>query len=149
MRAVVQRVDRAAVRVDGEMVGSIERGLLVYLGAGAGDDHEDVGYLAEKVANLRVFPDERRPMNRSLLDEGGEALVISQFTLFGDCRRGRRPSFNQALEPKRAAELIEEFVNVLKETGIRTGQGSFGATMLVESVNQGPVTILLDSKKSF
>jgi len=149
MRAVVQRVDRADVRVEGDVVGRIGQGLLVYVGAGDGDGPKDVAYLAEKVANLRVFPDEHRPMNRSLLDVGGEALVISQFTLFGDCRRGRRPSFNEALEPVRAEELIENFVRGLQEHGVPTSQGRFRTKMLVDSVNQGPVTILIDSRKTF
>lgn len=149
MRAVVQRVRSASVRVEGEVVGEVGEGLLVFVGVGQGDGEADADYLGQKVAALRVFPDERLPMNRSVAEVGGGVLVISQFTLFGDCRRGRRPSFNEAMEPGRAAELIERFRAGLEGRGVRTSQGIFRATMEVESVNWGPVTILLDSKKVF
>jgi D-tyrosyl-tRNA(Tyr) deacylase len=149
MRAVVQRVRWAEVRVEGEVLGRIERGLLVYLGAGKGDGPEDVRALVEKVSHLRIFRGGDRPMDRSLLDVGGEALVISQFTLYGDCRRGRRPSLKEAMEPAEAADLIVSFVEGLRVQGVRTDFGRFGAMMEVESLNWGPVTILLDSKKSF
>lgn len=149
MRAVVQRVRRAEVRVDGQVVGQIGEGVLVYLGAGKGDGPRDVGALAEKVAHLRIFPDERLSMNRSVHDVGGAALIISQFTLFGDCRRGRRPSFNDALEPGEAESLIAAFARDLEARGIVVAAGRFGAMMDVDSVNWGPVTILLDSKKTF
>lgn len=149
MRAVVQRVNSAAVRVEGEVVGEIDRGLLVFVGVGVGDGFKDVTYLAQKVAGLRVFPAEQKPMNRSVLDVGGGLLVISQFTLYGDCRKGRRPSFNNSEEPLRAKELIETFRVELEGAGVPTSGGVFGATMAVESVNWGPVTILLDSRKAF
>lgn len=149
MRAVVQRVRSAAVRVNGDVVGEIDRGLLVYVAVGVGDELKDIKYLVKKVAGLRVFPDERKPMNRSVRDVGGGALVISQFTLYGDCRKGRRPSFNDAEEPSRAKALIERFHGELEGAGVPTTGGVFGATMHVESVNWGPVTILLDSRKAF
>jgi D-aminoacyl-tRNA deacylase len=149
MRVVVQRVRKASVSVGGAVVGEVGEGLLVYVGVGQADDAADAEYLSQKVAGLRVFPDDRLPMNRAAMDVGAGILVISQFTLFGDCRRGRRPSFNEAMEPARAAALIEEFRAGLEAQGLRTAQGVFGALMDVESVNWGPVTILLDSKKLF
>jgi D-tyrosyl-tRNA(Tyr) deacylase len=149
MRAVVQRVRSASVRVEGKAVGEVGEGLLVYVGVGRGDEAGDASYLAQKVGGLRVFPDAELPMNRSAKDVGGAVLVVSQFTLFGDCRKGRRPSFNDAMEPERAAELIETFRAALEAQGLRTARGEFGAMMDVTSVNWGPVTILLDSKKSF
>jgi D-tyrosyl-tRNA(Tyr) deacylase len=149
VRAVAQRVRSASVRVEGAVVGAVGEGLLVYVGVGQGDTAADAAYLAQKVAGLRVFPDERLPMNRAVTETGGGVLVISQFTLFGDCRKGRRPSFNEAMEPGRAAELIEAFRSGLEAQGLRTAEGVFGAMMDVESVNWGPVTILLDSKKIF
>ena len=149
MRAVVQRVSKAEVRAEGRIAGSIAEGLVVYLAAGAGDDHRDVDYLAEKVSGLRVFPDDHRSMNRSLLEVGGRALVVSQFTLYGDCRRGRRPSFVGALEPAAAEVLVEAVARALEDRGVGTARGVFGARMEVESTNQGPVTILLDSGKLF
>jgi len=149
VRAVVQRVSRATVLVDGAEVGRIGPGLLIYLGVGKGDGPVDVEYLAAKIAGLRVFPDERHSMNRSVLDAGGAALVISQFTLHGDARRGRRPSFDGAMEPAAAEALYEEFVARLVELGVEVARGVFGAMMLVESINDGPVTILLDSARLF
>ncbi len=149
MRAVVQRVDEACVSVNGEDVGSIGTGLLVYLGVGEGDSEKDIDYLATKVAGLRIFADEAGAMNRSVTDIGGSALVISQFTLFGDVRRGRRPSFVKAMEPDRAARLYEQFVGRLEMFGVPCSKGRFGAMMRIHSVNDGPVTILLDSTKLF
>ncbi|MFO8070299.1 MAG: D-aminoacyl-tRNA deacylase [Polyangia bacterium] len=149
MRAVVQRVSSASVRVEGETTGAIRSGLLVYLGVGRGDGERDVDYLARKVAGLRIFPDEARSMNRSVLDAGGAALVVSQFTLHGDARRGKRPSFEKAMEPGVAERLYERFVERLEELGVPCQRGVFGAMMEVESVGDGPVTILLDSGKLF
>jgi D-tyrosyl-tRNA(Tyr) deacylase len=150
MRAVVQRVSRASVRVDGEQVGAIGEGLCVLLGAGAGDTAADLDYLASKVVNLRVFEDGDGKMNRSLLDTGGGCLVVSQFTLYGDARKGRRPSFVAALAPEAAELLVEQFVDRLRALGVAdVATGRFRAMMDVELVNQGPVTILLDSRKTF
>ncbi|MBP7094917.1 MAG: D-tyrosyl-tRNA(Tyr) deacylase [Spirochaetia bacterium] len=149
MRAVVQRVSDASVTVDGRAVGAIEGGLLVYVGAGKEDGPEDAAWLAGKVANLRVFEDDSGLMNRSALDSGGAALTVSQFTLFADARKGRRPSYSDAAEPEVAKPLFEAFVAALKETGLRVETGEFGASMRVAYVNEGPVTILLDSKKVF
>lgn len=149
MRIVVQRVSRASVRVDGREISSIGSGLLVYLGIEKGDTGSDLRIMAEKVANLRVFEDDQGAMNRSLLDTGGEALVISQFTLLGDCRKGRRPSFTGAMEPGEAEVMYEQFAGELKKRSVPTRTGRFRATMEVDSVNDGPVTILIDSKKTF
>jgi D-tyrosyl-tRNA(Tyr) deacylase len=149
MRAVVQRVSQASVTVDGEQVGSVDRGLLVYLGVGRADTDKDLDYLAQKVAGLRIFPDDKHSMNRSVLDVGGAALVISQFTLHGDVRRGKRPSFDQALEPAAAEQLYQAFVRRLERLGVPCSAGVFGAMMDVSSVNDGPVTILIDSEKTF
>lgn len=149
MRAVVQRVGEASVEVDGRQVGRVERGLLVYLGVGDGDTDEDLEYLAGKVAGLRIFPDQQHSMNRSVLDADGAALVISQFTLLGDVRRGKRPSFDRAMEPAAAEQLYERFVARLEELGVPCATGVFGAMMQVRSVNDGPVTILIDSRKTF
>jgi D-aminoacyl-tRNA deacylase len=148
MRAVVQRVARASVTVDGNVVGQVERGLCVLLGAGRGDGPEDVAYMVEKVANLRIFPDEQGKMNLSVLDVRGGVLVVSQFTLYGDVRKGRRPSFVQALAPDVAEQLYLRFVADLRAAGVApVATGSFGAMMQVELVNDGPVTILLDSSR--
>ena len=149
MRAVVQRVTRARVAVDDREVGSIGAGLLVYLGIGAGDTEKDIAYLANKIAGLRIFRDDNDAMNRSVVDTGGRALVISQFTLYGDVRRGRRPSFVAAMEPEPAETVYERFVAQLEELGVPCARGEFGAMMDVQSVNDGPVTILLDSGKLF
>jgi D-tyrosyl-tRNA(Tyr) deacylase len=150
MRAVVQRVTRAEVRVGGEVVGRIGRGLLVLVGAGAGDEAADVAYLAEKVVNLRIFEDEEGKMNRSLLEVGGGLLAVSQFTLYGDARKGRRPSFVGALEPRAAEALYRDFVAAAARAGVaEVATGRFGAMMEVDLVNWGPVTILLDSRKDF
>ena len=145
MRAVVQRVSEARVTVDGEVVGAIGRGFLVLLGATHGDEESDVCYLARKVAGLRVFPDDADRMNLSVADVGGAVLVVSQFTLYGDCRKGRRPSFVAAMAPEPAAQLCERFVEILREEGLPVATGVFGARMQVQLVNDGPVTLLLDS----
>ena len=149
MRAVVQRVSEARVEVEGETVAEIGRGFLVLLGV-AGDDAEaDADWLAEKIANLRVFEDEEEKMNRSLLDVAGAALVVSQFTLMGDCRKGRRPSFSAAAPPEAAQDLYLRFVSELKRQGVTVQTGRFQATMDVTLTNQGPVTLILDSRKLF
>ena len=149
MRAVVQRVRGARVLVDGAQVGGIGEGLLVYLGIGNDDTDADLDYLADKVAGLRVFRDDAAAMNRSIVDVGGRALVVSQFTLYGDVRRGKRPSFTDAMEPAAAVAMYERFVARLERLGVPCARGVFGAMMDVHSVNDGPVTILLDSKKQF
>jgi D-tyrosyl-tRNA(Tyr) deacylase len=149
MRAVVQRVSQASVRVEGRVTGSIDAGLLVLLGVGRGDSQSDADYLAEKIVNLRVFPDEAGQMNRSLLDTRGAVLVVSQFTLFGDCRRGRRPGFSAAAPPEEANHLYEYLVSRVRSFGLKTEAGVFRASMDVALVNQGPVTLLLDSRKGF
>ena len=148
MRAVIQRVSRASVCVDGRVVGKIGAGLLVLLGVARADTPESAGYLAEKIANLRNFSDAAGKMNLSLLDIGGSALVVSQFTLYGDTRRGRRPSYIQAASPDDANLLYEEFVRLLRALGVTVETGVFQAHMQVELVNDGPVTILLDSEKT-
>jgi len=137
------------VRVDNGTTGAIDRGLLVLLGVGQGDDESDARYLARKTAGLRVFEDEDGRMSRSLTDVGGSALVVSQFTLYGDVRRGRRPSFDGAAPPEEANRLYEIFCGFLREEGVDVATGVFQATMQVELVNEGPVTILLDSSKTF
>ena len=145
MRAVAQRVSSAKVEVEGEVVGEIERGLLVYLGAGKGDSDVEVGYVANKLAGLRVFPDDEGRMNRSLSDIDGELLVVSQFTLYGDVRKGRRPSFVNAARPDVAIPLYEAFVGALQDRGVaRVETGEFGASMEVDLVNDGPVTLVLE-----
>jgi len=149
MRAVVQRVSRASVSVDGKIAAAIDLGLLILLGVEQGDIETDASYLAGKVAGLRIFPDDDDKMNRSLADVNGQALVVSQFTLLGDCRKGRRPSFIDAANPELGNMLYERFCMLLREQGIEVGQGVFRANMSVELVNDGPVTILLDSRKRF
>lgn len=149
MRAVVQRVSRAFVAVDGEISGSVAAGLLVLLGVGKGDAEADAGYLAEKIAGLRIFEDDDGKMSRSVADAGGGVLVVSQFTLYGDVRRGRRPSFDAAAAPDEADRLYRVFCELLREKGLPVETGVFQAMMQVELVNEGPVTILLDSKKTF
>jgi D-tyrosyl-tRNA(Tyr) deacylase len=149
VRAVVQRVAEASVRVAGEGVGSIGPGLVVLLGVAAGDAEADADYLADKVLNLRVFPDEAGQMNRSVLDVSGGLLVVSQFTLLGDARRGRRPSYIEAASPEEADRLYQRFVSRLRPSGLEVATGVFRAMMDVALVNQGPVTILLDSRKLF
>ena len=149
MRAVVQRTSGAKVIVNGGTVGAIGEGLLVLLGVGKDDTDADARYIVDKIANLRIFPDEEEKMNRSVLDVGGEVLVISQFTLFGDVRKGRRPSFVDAARPDVAIPLYETVVELLADRGIRTATGVFQAMMNVSLTNTGPVTILLDSQRRF
>ena len=149
MRAVVQRVKRAEVRVDGDVVGSIRSGLLVLVGVGEMDADTDLENLAAKIVNLRVFEDEHGKMNRSLQEVGGQVLCVSQFTLYGDCRKGRRPSYDQAAGLDTAQRLYDDFVKALRSLGIVVATGQFQAKMEVELVNDGPVTLLLDSEKLF
>jgi D-tyrosyl-tRNA(Tyr) deacylase len=150
MRSVVQRVSRARVSVEGAVVGEIDRGLLVLIGAGAGDAAADVAYTVDKIVNLRIFADEAGKMNRSVLDVGGGVLAVSQFTLYGDARKGRRPAFVDALEPAAAEQRYQDVVTGLHAAGVaRVATGVFRAHMEVELVNDGPVTILLDSRKTF
>jgi D-tyrosyl-tRNA(Tyr) deacylase len=149
MRAVVQRVSQASVSVDGAAVARIGPGLVVLLGVGVGDGEADAEYLADKVVNLRVFPDAGGVMNRSLLEAGGELLVVSQFTLYGDARKGRRPSYIDAAPPEEANRLYRCFVERARASGVRAEEGVFRAMMDVALVNQGPVTILLDSRRRF
>jgi D-tyrosyl-tRNA(Tyr) deacylase len=150
MRAVVQRASRARVIVDDRVVGSIDHGLVVLLGCGAGDGANDLAYLVDKIANLRVFADDAGKMNRSVKDVVGGVLVVSQFTLYGDARTGRRPAFTGALEPVAAKALCDQALDALRVAGVqRVESGEFGADMKLELVNDGPVTILLDSRKLF
>ena len=149
MRAVVQRVTSSKVTVDNRLVGSIDRGFNILIGISNDDTIEDLKYIKDKVLNLRVFEDENDKMNLSLLDVKGDILAISQFTLYGDCRKGRRPNFMNAMGGKEAKELYEKFVDMLKESGLKVETGEFGAHMSVDIQNDGPVTILLDSKKEF
>lgn len=146
MRAVVQRVTNADVKIDGRVNGKIDDGLLVLLGVGNGDTEEDMKYIADKIIKLRIFSDENDKMNLSLEDVGGSMLVISQFTLYGDCSHGRRPYFGNAMEPVSTNEMYEKFVAYIREQGIHTETGEFGADMKVSLTNDGPVTIILESK---
>lgn len=146
MRAVVIRAREASVRIDGETVAAIGRGLLVLLGVAEGDESKDAVALAKKVVHLRIFPDDHRPMNRSLLDAGGEVLAVSQFTLLADTSRGRRPSFIRSADPEIAEPLYEEFVAAVAAFGPEVRTGRFGASMQVSSVNDGPVTVLLSTR---
>lgn len=147
MRAVVQRVRSACVKVEGREISRIGRGLAILLGVGKDDGAKDINYLAEKIANLRIFEDGEGKMNLSLLDVGGEALVVSQFTLFGDCRKGRRPGFDKAAPPEIAQTMYNEFVGMLSACGVPVKTGQFQAKMLFEIENDGPVTIILDTKE--
>jgi D-aminoacyl-tRNA deacylase len=149
MRAVLQRVSHAKVTVSGEMTGEISRGLLVLLAVGAGDTPADADYLADKIIGLRIFEDAAGKMNLSVADSGGAMLVVSQFTLYGDARRGKRPSFDAAAPPQQARELYAYFVERVRAAGLRCETGRFQEMMQVELVNEGPVTILLDSRKAF
>lgn len=149
MRAVVQRVSQSSVTVDGKPVGAIEQGLLVLLGVTHDDTQQDARYLAEKIANLRIFEDEEGKLNRSVKDIHGAVLSVSQFTLYGDCRRGRRPSFTEAARPEQAAALYEQFNACLHMEGLTVQTGQFQTHMEVALVNDGPVTMLLDSRKNF
>jgi len=145
MRAVVQRVKQSTVTTDNEILGQIGSGLLVLLGVAKGDTAKDADYLANKIINLRIFEDENRKMNRSLLETGGELLAVSQFTLLADCRKGRRPSFIEAAEPEKATDLYERFVNVVRAKGVAVQTGRFRAMMEVALINDGPVTIIIES----
>lgn len=149
MRAVIQRVSSASVAVEGKTVGAIDEGLMVLLGVEDGDAEKDVRYLAEKTAQLRIFEDEEGKMNRSVEDIPGQVLVVSQFTLLGDCRKGRRPGFSCAANPEKAKALYEQYVEVLQKRGLVVATGIFQAMMKVKLVNDGPVTLLLDSRKVF
>ena len=149
MRAVVQRVSSSRVTVDERVTGEVKKGLLVLLGVTHDDTSKDVDYMVDKVTNLRIFEDENDKMNLSLKDIKGEVMAVSQFTLYGDARKGRRPSFSDAARPDVANPLYEEFVEKLRAQGITVGTGEFGAHMMVERTNDGPVTILLESKKAF
>ena len=149
MRAVVQRVKKSSVKVDGEIVGAIQNGLNVLIGICKDDTLDDLKYTVDKVINLRIFHDDNDKMNLSVKDINGSILAISQFTLYGDCRKGRRPNFMNALGGNEAEKLYDKFIEMLRETGIEIATGVFGAHMDVEIQNDGPVTILLDSKKTF
>jgi D-tyrosyl-tRNA(Tyr) deacylase len=149
MRAVVQRVTSSKVTVEGNTIGEIKKGLTVLIGIGEDDTERDLEYLVDKIINLRIFEDREEKMNLSLKDVNGELLVVSQFTLYGDCRKGKRPSFDKAAKPDVAEELYGRFVNACRELGIKVQTGKFQAMMIVEIHNDGPVTILLDSKKEF
>ncbi|MBE6020839.1 MAG: D-tyrosyl-tRNA(Tyr) deacylase [Firmicutes bacterium] len=149
MRAVVQRVTEGSVTVEGKITGEINNGFVVLLGVGNEDTEADADYIADKVSNLRVFEDEEGKMNLSLKDVGGEILAISQFTLYGDCRKGRRPGFTEAARPEKAKALYDYFTEKLRSYDIKVGEGIFQAEMLVKIYNDGPVTLLLDSKKLF
>ena len=147
MKALLQRVSKAKTVVDGETVGSIENGLCVFLGVCEGDEEKDMMWLVEKIVNLRIFNDEDGKMNRSLIDEKGEMLIVSQFTLCGNCKKGRRPSWTDAAEPAFAEKIYEKFIAEIKKWGINVATGIFQAHMQVEICNDGPVTLMLDSKE--
>lgn len=149
MRSVIQRVKRASVSVQGETVGQISAGLLVLLAIGQEDGTDDLTWMVDKLVGLRIFEDEEGKMNRSVLDRGGQILVVSQFTLYGDCRKGKRPSFSLAASPEQAKEMFERCVEAIRGYGLKVETGVFQAEMDVELINDGPVTILLDSKKKF
>lgn len=149
MRAIIQRVSSANVTVAGETVAAIEKGLLAFLGVARGDGEQDARYLADKTAALRIFEDSEGKMNLSVLDVGGMVLVVSQFTLYADCRKGRRPSFTDAADPETARVLYARVIELLRDRHVETAEGVFQASMQVELVNDGPVTILLDSRRNF
>ncbi|MHC4835758.1 MAG: D-aminoacyl-tRNA deacylase [Planctomycetota bacterium] len=147
MRAVVQRVRRASVTVDGAVTGSIQRGLLVFLGVGKDDSEKDIDFIADKIVNLRIFECEDGKMNLSVKDISGGILLISQFTLYGDCRKGRRPDFTAAGKPEIAKQLYEQAIEAIKDKGVPVETGVFAAHMDIDSINDGPVTLILDSRK--
>lgn len=149
MRAVVQRISQGKVVVHEKVSGSIDKGLLVFLGVTREDTIQDVKYMAGKIVNLRIFEDEDEKMNLSVIDVGGKILAVSQFTLFGDCRKGRRPSFTEAASPEMADDLYKAFINECEKQGVKVETGVFQTHMMVHSINDGPVTILIDSKKIF
>ena len=149
MRAVVQRVSEAAVEVDGEVVGAIDRGLLVLVGCAEGDTQDDARLIADRIANLRIFEDDEGKMNLSVSDIGGEVLLVPNFTLCGDCRKGRRPSFTGACSPEQAAGLMDDIAAYVAGTGLSVARGAFGEKMAVSLVNSGPVTLLLSSDREF
>jgi len=146
LKVVLQRVKEAKVEVKGKPVGQIQKGMVLLVGAKLGDTEEDVRYLADKCVNLRIFEDNEQKMNLSALEVKAEVLVVSQFTLYGDTRKGRRPSFTDALEPQEAERLCQKFIDQIKATGLKTESGTFGAKMLVEIANWGPVTFILESR---
>ena len=147
MKALLQRVDRASVSVDGKITGEIGKGLCVFLGVVVEDTEKDISWLADKIVNLRIFDDESGKMNRSLIDEEGRMLIVSQFTLCGDCKKGRRPSWIKAAEPIFANDMYEKFVKEIEARGVRTATGVFQSLMKVEICNDGPVTLMIDSKE--
>ncbi len=149
MRVVIQRVLEAAVKVNDRLVGQIGKGLLVYLSVGKGDSLKDAEFIADKLVNLRIFADEAGKMNRSVLDVGGQILLVSNFTLHGDCRKGRRPGFDAAAEPALAQQLYEKVIELVRQQGVAVEKGVFGEYMHVSSINDGPVTFLLDSSRLF
>lgn len=149
MRAVIQRVSSASVKVSSDITGQIGPGLLVFLGVHRDDGDQEIRWMSDKIKNLRIFEDDEGKMNRSLIDTGGAMLVVSQFTLYGDCRKGRRPGYSAAASPEHANALYEQFIKHVAESGIETASGKFQAHMDVSLVNDGPVTLLLDSNKTF
>lgn len=149
MRAVVQRAKKASVTVDGKIIGTIKKGIVVLLGVQASDDQSAIQWMADKIINLRIFEDENNKMNLSLKDTGGEMLIVSQFTLYGDCRKGRRPGYSKAAPPAIAEKIYEKFVNEVRKNNIGVATGQFQAMMDVELINDGPVTLMLDSDKLF
>ena len=149
MRMVCQRVLQASAEVNGRIIGQINKGLLVYLSVGRGDTLKDAQFMADKLVNLRIFADEAGKMNRSVLDVGGSILLVSNFTLHGDCRKGRRPGFDAAAEPQLAQQLYEKTIELIAEQGVAVEKGAFGEHMQITSTNDGPVTFLLDSSRLF
>lgn len=149
MRAVVQRISQGKVVVEDQVTGAIDKGLLVFLGVTNEDNIQDVKYMAEKIVNLRIFEDDNEKMNLSVIDVEGKILAVSQFTLLGDCRKGRRPNFTEAARPEMADELYKSFIEECQKLGVNVETGVFQAHMMVHSINDGPVTMLIDSKKTF